>query len=146
MEEAWLVTEALLEEIVNQGKLRGVDVALLPLPTGSQVSPDPNRRRELSRRYQIDDVDYADTRISRIAERIGVRSFQFAEELRDYAVENEVFLTGFENTPPGFGHYNAEGHRLISELLARGLCDLLGGGVDGGEESDESGPLAPLQQ
>jgi hypothetical protein len=32
-----------------------------------------------------------------------------------------VFLHGFENTELGWGHWNAQGHRLAAALIARWL-------------------------
>ena len=33
-----------------------------------------------------------------------------------------VFLHGFRNTKPGFGHWNQAGHALAASLIARHLC------------------------
>jgi hypothetical protein len=33
-----------------------------------------------------------------------------------------VFLHGFPNTRPGFGHWNEAGHALAARLIAARLC------------------------
>ena len=43
-------------------------------------------------------------------------------EMQRRADATRVFLHGFKNSTPGFGHWNENGHALAAELIAARLC------------------------
>jgi hypothetical protein len=45
--------------------------------------------------------------------------------MQAYAEEYQVVLHGFENTTPGEGHWNAEGHRVAGQMIAQHVCETL---------------------
>jgi hypothetical protein len=45
--------------------------------------------------------------------------------MQSYADQNKVFLHGF-GSDLGNGHWNAEGHRLASDLIAQHMCAAAG--------------------
>ena len=42
--------------------------------------------------------------------------------MQQVADAKHVYLHGFPNTKPGFGHWNEAGHALGAELIAASLC------------------------
>jgi hypothetical protein len=47
-----------------------------------------------------------------------------APTFADHAQKNGIFLHGFENSKQkGFGHWNANGHRLGGQFMAREFCN-----------------------
>ncbi|HEY6393516.1 MAG TPA: hypothetical protein VIX89_19695 [Bryobacteraceae bacterium] len=63
---------------------------------------------------------YPDHRIQLLCTRENIPVVVLAEAMAAYAKQNSVFLHGF--TPPGFGHWNENGHRVAGELIADRLC------------------------
>jgi hypothetical protein len=45
--------------------------------------------------------------------------------MQAYADAHHAFLHGFPNTRLGTGHWNADGHQVAGELIARKVRDLL---------------------
>jgi hypothetical protein len=104
----------------------GARFAIVTLTDGIQVHPDVAKRQAFAQQLKIADLFYPDERIKRVGEAAGIPVLNLAPPLADYAARTGHFLHGFENTRPGEGHWNAEGHRVGAEVLGRWLCGLLG--------------------
>jgi hypothetical protein len=49
----------------------------------------------------------------------------FSKTLPKYdAQQHHLYLQGFKNTTMGGGHWNANGHRLADEMIARKICEM----------------------
>ena len=126
-EEAWALTEALLLTMRDEVTARGARFLIVTLSNGHQVHPDAELRAELTRALGVPDLYYADDRIAAFGERHGIPVLGLARPLQRIADSEGVFLHGFENTEPGTGHWNADGHRRAGELMAEEVRRLLDG-------------------
>jgi len=98
------------------------------LDTGIQVWPDPRVRDNFMKHLDVSDLFYPDRRIAALGERDGFDVLTLAEPLYRYAEAHHAFLHGFANSKIGFGHWNAEGHRVAGELIGERLCAMLEAG------------------
>lgn len=122
--DAWQVTEKLIELIRDEIQSRGVKFFVVTLSNGIQVYPDPAARQAFMRRLGVSDLFYPDRRIKALGEREGFDVLNVAPALQSYAEQNKVFLHGF-GKQLGNGHWNALGHRVAGEMIAQKLCQLM---------------------
>jgi hypothetical protein len=127
--DAWRVTEALVATMNHEVRAHGTSMLVVTLGTGIQEWPNPKVRARFLKLLHVHDLLYPDRRILALGEKDGFAVLPLAEPLGDYAEKHQVYLHGFNNTPKGFGHWNALGHRLAGELIAQKLCMMIGGGA-----------------
>lgn len=119
--DAWRVTEGLIVQMRDEVAMRGAKFVVVTLSNGPQVLPDPAARENFKNRFGSTDLFYPDNRIKSLAAREGIAVVTLAPELQEFAERNQVFLHGFgENL--GNGHWNAMGHRVAGELIAKKMC------------------------
>src|SRR6266508_2428651 len=123
--DAWSVTEDLILEFRNEVKNRGAKFVVVTLSNGPQVLPNPEAREGFKRRFGITDLFYPDDRIKLLCARAGIPVIILVPELQEFAQHNNIFLHGF-GEDLGNGHWNATGHRVAGELIAKKICE---GGV-----------------
>ncbi len=123
--DAWSVTEDLILEFRNEVKSRGAGFVVVTLSNGPQVLPSPEVREGFKRRFGITDLFYPDDRIKLLCARAGIPVIILVPELQEFAQHNNIFLHGF-GEDLGNGHWNATGHRVAGELIAKKICE---GGV-----------------
>ena len=124
--EAWRVTEDLLRLTAAEVGDIGAAFVLVSLSNSIQVHPDPALRRDFAARLGVDDLFYPDRRLQALARREGWFTIALAEPFQAHAEAREVCLHGFANAMPCAGHWNAAGHRLAGEIIARRLCQAPG--------------------
>lgn len=122
--EAWRVTEALIRQMHHDVADTGAGFGVAIASTPSQVFADRGRREAAIREHGIVDLFYPDRRIQTLGAEDGFPVVSTAEPLQAVADERGVFLHGFDGTPTGIGHWNAEGHRLAAELIGKWLADV----------------------
>lgn len=120
--DAWRVTEGLILEMRNEVAARGAKFVVVTLSNGPQVLPDPKLREEFTKRFAIKDLFYPDNRIKSLGARGGFPVITLAAELQQIAQRNNVFLHGF-GQDIGNGHWNATGHQVAGELIAKKICE-----------------------
>jgi lysophospholipase L1-like esterase len=123
--QAWAVTEALVRRMGDDVAAHGARLAVATLSDGIQVDPRREVREKLMRRLGVDGLFYADLRIERLAQGLGLPALALAPPMLAWAEQSGEFLHGFANTPPGTGHYNRAGHAEVARLLAPWLCSEL---------------------
>ncbi len=123
--EAWRVAEGEIQLMRQEAQAHGARFLAVTLSNGVQVYPDAEARRAYMQRWGLDSLFYPDFRIHALGERMGFDVLNLAPAFQDYADRHHVFLHGFSNSHPGFGHWNAEGHRYGGSLIARRLCEML---------------------
>ena len=122
MEEAWRVTEGVLQLMRDEVRAHGAQFRIVTLANRPQVLPDMAKREELERKLGVNDLDYADRRIREFGAREGVAITSLAPSLSAYALEHHAYLNGFTAKNLGMGHWNETGHRLAGEIIVKDLC------------------------
>jgi hypothetical protein len=126
--DAWRVTDGLITEMRNEVVSQGATFLVVTLDTGIQVWPKAQVRENFQKLLGVKDLFYPDRQIAALGRREGFAVLTLAQPLQQYAQSHDVFLHGFRNTPMGFGHWNAAGHRIAGELIAKKLCEMIGAG------------------
>jgi hypothetical protein len=119
---AWELTERLVAEVVEEARRHNVACWLIPIPCDVQVHPDDRVRAECLAESRAEDLLYAERRLIAVGKRCNATVVPLAEPMRQYALQHDVALYGFPNTTPGFGHWNAEGHRVAGRSVAEAIC------------------------
>jgi len=119
--EAWLVTEALLNEMNTEVRSHGSRFYVVTLSSGAQVDPNKERREALAAELAVPNLDYADLRVQAAGTRDGYAVLRLAPVLREYAVSHNVSLH-YSNFAPGDGHWNSTAHRIAGEMIATDVC------------------------
>jgi len=127
--EAWRVTEGIIAMMARETAAHRVPLLVVTLADPPQIYPDPAVRASYMRVYGANDIFYPDERIKALGEREGFEVLNLAPPMQKYADEHHVYLVGFKNTKMGIGHWNAAGHRVAGELIARKICAMLSAGV-----------------
>ena len=120
--DAWRVTESLIEKMRDEVRARGVKFLVVTLSNGIQVYPDPRVRQAFMTRVGAADLFYPDKRINNLCERNTIPVISLAPLMQAYADEHHALLHGFGQNV-GNGHWNQLGQRVAGELIAQNLCE-----------------------
>lgn len=121
-EEAWRITEALIERTRALAERSGARFLLVSVPYAIQVHPQRALREALQAELGVDDLFYPEQRLASLAARAGIPAVLLAPGLQRLAEQTGAFFHGFERTGMGRGHWNAEGHQAAATLIARKIC------------------------
>ena len=92
------------------------------LSTPGTVYPNAQMRARYAESLGVKSLFYPEERLQRLGEQHGFDVLALAPAMQRAADEEHVFLHGFSNTKPGFGHWNEAGHALAAQLIAARLC------------------------
>ncbi|HLL73736.1 MAG TPA: SGNH/GDSL hydrolase family protein [Pyrinomonadaceae bacterium] len=120
--EAWRVTEGIITQMGREVRERGVGFLVAVVSDGPQVSPDASARQALARRLGVPDLFYPGRRLEQLGAREGFPVLDLGPPFQAYAEQQRRPLHGFDPQRSA-GHWNAEGHRLASELIAASVCE-----------------------
>ena len=123
--DAWQVTEQLILRLDDLVSGNGATLGLVVLPTAEQLELNPEKRSAVQQRFGFDDYFYPDRRLSELAAQAGIPSMSLGPLLHAYATKRNMYLNGFDNTAPGFGHWNERGHAAASQYLTPFVCEQL---------------------
>lgn len=126
-EQAWAVTEALIDAIAESARANGAGFAMATLTNPFQVLPDAAARDRFAKELGVPDLAYPDRRLAEFAAAHGYADAMLAPALGAYAAEHHAALHGADPRQP-IGHWNALGHHLAAEELGRNLCDFMTAG------------------
>jgi hypothetical protein len=121
-EQAWRITEALISKTRDLAARNGAGFVLVTVPYAIQVHPERRQREALQAELGVPDLLYPDRRLERFAARAGIRAIALAPEMQRLAEQTGAYFHGFERSGMGRGHWNAQGHHVAAELIARRLC------------------------
>lgn len=119
--QAWDVTEHLLLAFRDEVQSHGSKFLLVLANNAMQAHPDPQVRANFAKKYDIENLDYADNRVNDLVERNGIEVVWLAKTLRQKAEKTSAYFHGFARSR-GIGHWNESGHQVVAETLAERLC------------------------
>jgi hypothetical protein len=76
------------------------------------------------RQFGLTTLSYPDERISALCRREKIELLNLAPPLLDFSRRNQSYVHGFGDSK-GQGHWNETGHRVVGQLIARKLMELL---------------------
>src|SRR5579885_3477669 len=120
-EQAWQVSEAAISEFHHEVARRGVGFMVVVPTIGIQVDPKLNNRQSFMKAIGVNNLFYPDDRLLALGRREGFFVLDLSRPLQSYVDAHETALHGFPNTTLGYGHWNAQGHRLAGQLIAEQL-------------------------
>ncbi|MCY2993865.1 MAG: SGNH/GDSL hydrolase family protein [Planctomycetota bacterium] len=120
--EAWEVTEQLLGMCQREARDHDARLFLVTLGQDLQVHPDQAVRVACQRHLQVSDLGYAERRLKQFGQEHGFPVIDLSQPMRQSAEEHGVFLHGFDKAAPGWGHWNAAGHRLAARTIGAAVC------------------------
>jgi hypothetical protein len=120
--EAWDITDRLMVAANEEARSHGARFVLAILSTPGTVYPDPQMRARYAASLGVESLFYPEQRLQALGAKDGFEVLALAPAMQRAADEKQVFLHGFPNTKPGFGHWNEAGHALAADLIARDLC------------------------
>jgi hypothetical protein len=120
-QQAWTMTERLLEEIVRECDSRQIPLFVFSVSSPVQVHPDLSLRRRIADAFGIDDLFYSERRFGQKCRQAGAGFYPLASNLQEIADNTGESLHGFPNSGLGIGHWNEAGHLAAARLL----CDWL---------------------
>jgi len=120
--EAWEITDRLVLAASEETRQHAARFVLAILSTPGTVYPNPQMRTRYAASLGVKSLFYPEERLQRLGGDHGFDVLALAPAMQRQADEKHVFLHGFQNTKPGFGHWNEAGHALAAELIAAELC------------------------
>jgi hypothetical protein len=120
-EEAWTLTEALLDEMHRVSEVAGAEFLVFPIPSPAQLNPDQRERERMARALGVDDLNYAERRLRDAGRRDGYVVVETADLMAQQATKHNEYMNGFPNTVPGRGHLNELGHATAADILFAAL-------------------------
>lgn len=121
-QEAWAITDHLVEATNEETKSHGARFVLAILSTPGSVFPDAQMRARYAASLGVKSLFYPEERLEALGRQDGFEVVALAPAMQQVADQKHVYLHGFPNTKPGFGHWNEAGHALAADLIARDLC------------------------
>lgn len=125
--EAWVLTARLLAELDRKVRDDGARFMVTTIPASVQTHPNTAYREGLTLKLGVDDLLFPERQLAKFGRDDGYPVFPLVEALQ--AVAGDRHFHGFANTGYGHGHMNAEGHRVMAELLAGKVCNELDQGL-----------------
>lgn len=119
---AWQLSERLVLQMRDEVEAAGARFLFMTLSTAIQVQPDASVRRAYAEKLGVPDLDYPERRFEAFARAHGVAWLSVAPDLQKEAEATGQCVHGFPGPWACQGHWNALGHRLAGEALARSLC------------------------
>ena len=124
-QSAWQVSERLVLQMRDEVEAAGARFLFMTLSTAIQVQPDASVRRAYAEKLGVPDLDYPERRFEAFARAGGVAWLSVAPDLQKEAEATGQCVHGFPGPWACQGHWNAIGHRIAGEALARSLCGQL---------------------
>ena len=123
-EDAWRITEALIDKVSEAAVHGGARFAFFTVPYAVQVHPDRNVREALQAKLGVPDLLYPDRRLAAVAGRHRLVGVALAPRMQKMAEKSGTYYHGFAGAGLGKGHWNAAGHSVAADLIARRLCEI----------------------
>jgi hypothetical protein len=120
--EGWQATEAAVATVHAEVMRHGAGFLVIIPSISIQVSPDRKARERFTKAIGVTDLFYPDNRLLALGVKHDFAVLDLSRPLRDFADTRNAAVHGFTNTKPGYGHWNAQAHRVAGELIAARIC------------------------
>jgi len=122
----WDVGEALISAMARDATQHQTRFIVVTLTNPVQVYPYPELRQQALKESGSEDIFYPERRLRKLGDREGFPVIALAPEMQSYADEYRTYLHGGSLEAAGVGEWNAAGHLLGGEIIARDICTLIG--------------------
>ena len=122
---AWYATEAMLAAFAAEVREAGAQPLLMIAGTGAQVHPNPKVAAAFAAHFGVPDLGYPVRRLLRTASSQHLPAVNLPLVMATEAERSGSPLHGFDNSIVGFGHWNADGHRVAGQATADALCQMI---------------------
>ena len=120
--ETWQATAEMLGAFADETRAAGAEPVLMLIGTGGQVHPNAAGRARFAAALGLKDLGYPVRRLLRIADRHQLPVINLPARWTRDANGQQSLRHGFAGGQPGFGHWNAVGHRAAADAVAELLC------------------------
>jgi hypothetical protein len=122
-QEAWRLTDRLIEAVHAEARSFDARFVLVVLTSGAAVYPDKSVRQRYTSALGVNDLFYPDRRLRRLGREKGFEVVSLGPAMQQRADESGAYFHGFSNTQMGLGHWNAEGHKAAAAIVAEHFCN-----------------------
>ncbi|QHV00617.1 SGNH/GDSL hydrolase family protein [Synechocystis sp. CACIAM 05] len=123
-EQAWAATESLVMATSQLSREDNADFLAVVISNPPQVYPDRQVREKL-KQLGAENLFYPDQRLTALGQQEDFAVLTLAKTMQQKADAEQIYWHGFENTIPGVGHWNVQGHQLAGELIGDRLCQMV---------------------
>ncbi|MDE5078704.1 MAG: SGNH/GDSL hydrolase family protein, partial [Trichodesmium sp. St2_bin6] len=121
-QEAWKITDELIGIMAKEVQEKGAEFQLATVMTPMQVHSNKGWREGYMKIMDIQDWSYPTKRLQNLGEIHNFYVIDLIKPFDDYIEKNPVCFHGFKNTAMCTGHWNATGHKLAGEIIAKKSC------------------------
>ncbi|MEB3339392.1 SGNH/GDSL hydrolase family protein [Okeania sp.] len=121
-QEAWKITDELIGIMAKEVQEKGAEFKIATVMNDMQINPDRQWREGYAKIMNIQDWYYPTKRLQNLGETHNFSVIDLIKPFDDYVQKNPVCVHGFKNTKMCTGHWNATGHKLAGEIIAKNLC------------------------
>jgi hypothetical protein len=119
--EAWQVTEQMIVQMNSEIRQHGARFMVVSGTFGPQVDPNVGRRVAFGNKILATDLLYPGQRLSTLGTQEGFPVLDLVPPFQELSAQNNISFHGFGKTI-NQGHWNQAGHKLVSSLLAKKMC------------------------
>jgi hypothetical protein len=120
-EQSWEILEGLIRKMQDESTAHGADFWVVTSDDPFQVNPNPAVAETLRRAMGVQDLTYGDDRLEQFLSAQRIKHVRLAPALVAYEQRTGSYLHGGVKLPPGEGHWNALGHRVVAQIIAENL-------------------------
>jgi lysophospholipase L1-like esterase len=121
-EEAWTLTDRIIARMNAFAAAHNARFAAMVVTNSTQLYLDPRVRKQTHDALAVEDLFYMERRLDALAKREGFLLIPIGPELQKRADAQKINFHGFKNLHVGWGHWNEDGHRAASEIVAAQVC------------------------
>lgn len=121
-EAAWQTMQGILAAFSEETRAAAAEPLLMLIGTGAQVHPDSAGRARFAAALGLEDLGYPVRRLLDIAHAHRIPVLNLPARWTQPSDQPPVFFHGLPGSMPGFGHWNANGHRAAGEAAAELIC------------------------
>ncbi|MBE9194045.1 SGNH/GDSL hydrolase family protein [Synechocystis sp. LEGE 06083] len=123
-EQAWAATESLITATSQLSREEKADFLAVVISNPPQVYPDRQVREQL-KQLGAENLFYPDQRLAQLGQKENFAVLTLAATMQQKADAEQSYWHGFDNTIPGVGHWNIQGHQLAGQLIGDRLCQMV---------------------